>query len=243
MSVENPRMPIELPELTSTQFGVTMADVSVSTGGADLMHPQLTLEGEDDAFQHTFVDGMLDVREKDSGANVVISNRGRGGSYSSISIGGISGGLIIGGGSVRINGVEISGTDNISIGSAAHRRAALLLPPNHAASHRIDTASGDVELDTLTAKVIRIASKSGDIVVRSSQVDNLTLKTMSGDVEIEDTQSPNDVSAETMSGDVDVSGSHAPSWRLSTMSGDVKVKATTGTVDASSKSGRTRIGQ
>jgi hypothetical protein len=242
MSAENPRLPIELPELTSTRFGLASADVQVTTGGSELVHPQLVFEGEDDAFEHSFTDGRLNVRENSQGGTVV--NRiGSGRGFSSVIIGnGNFDGVVISGGSIRVNGMDISVGDSASI-STARRRASLLLPQGHPASHDIDTKAGDVELEGLTARILKIATQSGDIALRGSQVEAVTLKTMSGDVEIEDTKSPSSVSATTMSGDVDVSGSEAPSWRLSTMSGDVKVKTTKGEVDASSMSGRTRISQ
>ncbi len=243
MSTENLHDPIELPELTSTSFGMNMADVNVGVGDPELVHPMLTLEGEQDAFTHTFEDGRLDVREKDQGGTTVTNIGGRGGSFSTIVSGGGSvGNIVIGGGTVRINGVEVTSSDSITIGSDARRRASLLLPPNHpAASHNVDTLAGNVELDNVTASVLRIASQSGDIAVRAAVADNIELKTISGDVDVEETKSPNSVSAKSMSGDIDVSNSEAPSWRLSTMSGNVKVKSTTGEVDASSMSGRTRV--
>lgn len=239
MSAENPRTPIELPELTSTRFGLASADVRVTTGGAELVHPQLVLEGEDDAFEHSFTDGRLNVRENSQGGTV-ITQVGRGRGFSSVVIGGSFEGVVISGGSIRVNGMDISAGDSASI-STARRRASLLLPEGHPASHDIDSQAGDVELEGLTARILKVATQSGDIALRGSQAEAVTLKTMSGDIEIEDTKSPSSVSANAMSGDIDVIGSEAPSWRLSTMSGDVKVKATQGEVDASSMSGRTRI--
>jgi len=241
MSAENPRTPIELPELTSTRFGLAFADVQVTAGGTELVHPQLVLEGEDDAFEHSFIDGRLNVREN-SQSGTIVTQIGRGRGFSSVVIGNSFEGVVISGGSIRVNGMDINVGDSASV-STARRRASLLLPQGHPASHDIDTKSGDVELEGLTARLLKIASQSGDIALRSSEVEAITLKTMSGDVEIEDTKSPTSVSASAMSGDIDVSGSEAPSWRLSTMSGDINVKTTKGEVDASSMSGRTRISQ
>lgn len=242
MAAESPKSPIELPGLVTSRLGLLSADVQVGTGSPDLVHPQLLLEGGDDAFEHSFRDGRLNLDEKSDGnGNVTVVSTG--GGQSSVFIGGGNfSGIIVSGGSVRVNGREVFG-DSESIVSAARRRASLLLPPGHLASHDIDSAAGDIELEGLTARVLKVASQSGDIAVRGVTTESVTLNTMSGDVEIEDTRSETPVSAKTMSGDIDVSGSEAPSWRLNTMSGDVKVRSTSGEVDAKSMSGRTRVSQ
>jgi hypothetical protein len=240
MSVENSHSTIELPELTSTNFDLASADVQIATGEASLVYPQLTLEGEDDAFEHSFEKGCLTVDEKPTSGTVVTNIVG----------GRVSGSVVIGsfnnvsisGGSIRVNGMDIQIGDSASY-SSARRRALLLLPQGYSASHHIDTMSGDIDLEGLTARVLRVYSKSGDIALRISEVQTVILKTMSGDLEIEDTKSLNPVAATSMSGDIDVLGGEAPSWQLSTMSGDVTVKGTMGKVDASTMSGRTRVAQ
>jgi hypothetical protein len=239
MATESPLFSINLPELTLSRFGMLSADVHVSTGDADLVHPQLTLEGDEDAFDHSFNDGRLNVREKADHGTIVTHV---GASGRSVVIGnGNFNGVVVSGGSVRVDGVDILvGGGSASVHSA-RRRASLILPPGHPASYDIDTKSGDVDLESLTARALKVATMSGDIALRGSEVSTVMLNSMSGDVEVEDTKSETSVSVKTMSGDIDVTDSEAPSWRLTTMSGDIKAKATKGEVDASSMSGRTRV--
>ena len=103
----------------------------------------------------------------------------------------------------------------MNAGEVAKRKVSLLLPLDHPASHRIDTRSGDVELEKLTAKVLRVASRSGSVAIMGAEAESIELSSRSGSVEIEDTKSKNPVFAKSRSGNVDVSNSEAPSWRLS----------------------------
>ena len=247
MAEQSRPQPIELLGLTQSQIDTVAADVEVKTGSPDLLHPQLHLEGGDDAFTHSFENGRLSLREnKDDSTTVML-----GGNFGIINTNGrtVVGGMVISGGSIHIGDGDVfvdRGT-RVFIGDdfqgAARRRASLLLPKDHEASHDVSTAAGDVELEALTARVLKVVSKSGDIALQGAKVDVATFKTMSGDVELGDVTSQTPVSAETMTGDVDVRGGAAPSWRLRTMSGDVSVRGATGEIEASSMSGRTRISQ
>ena len=236
-SAENPQ-PIVLPELVQTEFELAAADLFVQTGEQGLAHPQLVLEGEEDAFTHSYKDGVLHVKENMQ--NGSIFEFGTRGSRFYASIPSSVNRIRIVGGSVSINGVEITG-DGVSVGSAAPRRASLLLPAGISVSHDIDTMSGDIELAALSARVVYVASKSGSILVRNTEAGDINLKTMSGAIDLEAVRSSAPVRAESMSGSIAVGQSVAPSWRLKTMSGNVTARSTEGRVDASTMSGRTRV--
>jgi hypothetical protein len=246
MSEQSQLQPIELPGLTQSQIDTVAADVEVKAGAPDLTHPQLHLEGDKDAFTHSFENGRLSLKENVDSSTTVISGSGinvvsgrriiSGATISSIS-----------GGSIQISGGDIfvgPGT-TINIGGdiqgAARRRASLLLPPEHKADHDVSTISGDIELESLTAKVLKVASRSGNLALQGARADVVTLKTVSGDVELNEVAATNPVSAESVSGDVDVRGGSAPSWRLRTISGNVTARGAQGEVDTSTVSGRTRV--
>lgn len=247
MSEQSRPQPIELQGLTQSQIDTVAADVEVKTGNPDLLHPELHLEGDKDAFTHSFENGRLSLKENTDDSTTVIS----GANFGIVNARGrtVVGGMVISGGSIHVGGgdVFVSPGTRVTIGSdiqgAARRRASLLLPQSHEASHDISTTAGDVELEALTARVLKIASKSGDIALQGAEAEVVTLKTMSGDVELDDVNAKTPVSAETMSGDVDVRNGSAPSWRLRTMSGDVTVRGAKGEVEASTMSGRTRVSQ
>ena len=185
-----------------------------------MAHPQLLFEGAVDAFEHNFTDGHLNVIEKIQSSTVVLAQNGnvRVNGYNGVFIRGNLNDVVISDGSIQVNGMDINlGTRPSS--NTAYRRASLLLPKEHPASHSIDSKSGNVELGNLTASLIRVATMSGDIALRGSEIETIALKTMSGDIIVEDTKSPNSVSAETMSGDIGIADSESTLWRLSTMSG------------------------
>ena len=73
MSEQSRPQPIELRGLTQSQINTIAADIRVETGSPDLLHPQLHLKGSDDAFTHSFVDGRLQLREKEGDSTTVIS--------------------------------------------------------------------------------------------------------------------------------------------------------------------------
>lgn len=222
MSAENPRSPIELPELTSARFGLNSAALHVSTS-SELTHPQLHLDGEDSAFDHTFTDGCLDVRENSVNNSTVVMRTGN---------------------QIRFNGMDVHIGDNIFMstsGAGPGRKASLLLPEGHPVSYDIDSTDGDVELEGLTARALKVVTQSGYIALMDLQAETVDLSAESKDVEIENTIASGAVTVEVESGSIHVEDSEAPSWDLKTESGNVRVRATRGAVAASSQTGRTRI--
>jgi hypothetical protein len=245
------QLPIELPGLIDSRVDLFSGDFFIGTGRSDSANSQLILEGDEDAFEHTFNNGKLTLNEKSSGdGNITLIS---GGGSSSIFIGNVTGSSII------VNGRDVLAGDRTNI-SGTPRKATLLLPTGHQGSHYIKTISGDVELESLVAKELRIVTTSGDIdiegltarelkivstsgeiAINGAQSESIEMKTTSGDIDIDEMKSQKGVSAKTISGNVDLTDSEAPSWELGTVSGNIKVKATQGKVNAKSVSGRVKI--
>lgn len=242
MSEKAAPQPIDLPGLQASQINTVGADVHVGAAPAGVEHPQLVLEGGEDAFSHTFEDGRLTLREQNQhGVTTSIGGGGNvhvfGGQYASNII---TGSVTISGDQIHLGpgaSVIIGG----DIQASARRRASLLLPAGHEASHDISTTGGDVELDGLTARVMKLASKGGDLSLRNTVADSVALKTMGSDVSLTDVVSTSRVSAGSMGGDIRVTGGEAPAWDLKTMGGDVTASGVTGNVNAKSMGGSTRI--
>lgn len=233
--VTNIPQSVELPDLLSTEFNMSTADVTIGTGEPGLLNPILTLEGEDGGFIHTFENGHFKITENDTESNsgssrIVMENIAAG----NMDIGNIviESGSFYGGD---------SDSTTVTAKDVAKRKASLLLPFDHSASHHVGTRTGNVELEQLTSKVLRVASRAGHVAINGAQAEDMELETRSGPISVKDTRSENPVSVKTRSGHLNVSGCEAPSWKLSTRAGDVTVENTRGTVDATTRSGRTRV--
>lgn len=88
---------------------------------------------------------------------------------------------------------------------------------------RIDTASGDIDLNTqVEAAEIDLHSMSGDLTAANVCSEKMTFRTSSGDVTVTDPEGS--IVAESMSGDVILSG-NLRSVHASSVSGDVSVKS------------------
>ena len=255
MSVELEKsQPIDLPGLKSSAIDTLSADVRVGQTEPGAEHPQLLLEGDEGAFDHTFENGHLTVNEG-GGDDITVRGNGStviiGGGGSSVSVNGRNvraGNVIVGSNITMRNGVmRVSGGEGTSvvigddIEDSARRRALLLLPEGHEASHDISTQSGDVDLDKLTARVLKVASQSGGLALEGVSAEKADLETMSGNIDMAEVTSPAPIRAKTMSGNVDMQGGSAPSWNVETMSGNIRAKSVEGELDTSTMSGRTRV--
>ncbi len=250
---------VDLPGLKSSEIDLMSADVRIGQAESGTEHPQLLLEGGSDAFKHSFNDGHLTVQEGgesditiDGDSTVVISGVDK--SRINIQGGRIrAGGVVIGSnissrGSVQIGNVQVSsGKDGTrvvlggDINESARQRATLLLPEGHMASHNISTQSGDIDLENLTARILKIATQSGDLALQSVGVESISAETQGGDVDMEGVKSSSTVKAKTMAGNVTLRDSSAPAWNLETMSGNIRAKSVEGELDTSTMSGRTRV--
>lgn len=99
--------------------------------------------------------------------------------------------------------------------------------PEHFSSVQISSASGDVELDGVSAEKLTLSAASGDYVLLHNAAAQLTIQTASGDVEISDTAAENGA-IRTGSGDVTVSGLRGKRLTVATGSGDVMVSGLRG---------------
>ncbi len=240
MSFESfPREPIELPGLVSLRLNLISADLHIATDSHDLANPQLTLEGDDEAFKYSYRDGRFTLNEN-SGSSHNITFIPAGGSRSLFKGGGDFSNVVLPGGAIRINGKEII-SPSPGITMSTRRRALLFLPTSYAASHDINSMNGGVELDSLSAKSLSITSLAGSIAVLNSTIDSIIIKTVSGNVKIAGTKSRADVFANTMSGNIEISDSDAPAWRLNTELGSIATANTIGKIDTNSAIGRTQV--
>ena len=71
-------------------------------------------------------------------------------------------------------------------------------------SVNITTASGDVELNGISAADLSVATVSGEVDLSQVQTDSLTLGTTSGDMDLEQTTVSSETSLETTSGEVEL---------------------------------------
>ena len=102
----------------------------------------------------------------------------------------------------------------------------------------MDTASGDLEAESLSAR-FEIDTASGDFVLRGGGVlTGSDISTASGDLELSNVTVDDDVDMRTASGDIDLDGvTGGRGFEFSTASGDVTIRNSTGIVEARSASG------
>jgi len=241
MSAESIREPIVLRDLATTRFDLKSADLVVFSGVTGLSHPELQLKGDADAFDHSLERGVLTVQENDThSVSTNVFNE-----LDGIVVTGSGHNIIVTGGrSVISSGVMTIVDGNIiNVGGTAlsRRKATLSLPVDFSASHEVETRSGDVTLLGLLARDLKVISRTGSILLKSAITDYLLIASRTGEVEIEDVHVRSPVKVTTRTGNIEVRGSSAPAWMLSARTGNVKVKDCQGEVDASSKTGHTRI--
>lgn len=95
------------------------------------------------------------------------------------------------------------------------------VPDGYAASLKVNTSSGDVEVDGVEMKDIEIMTISGDIDVETEgALEMIRLKSTSGDIDL--FARARELTAETISGDMDIHGSY-PTVTLHSTSGDMDV--------------------
>ncbi|HJN44413.1 MAG: hypothetical protein CL477_09545 [Acidobacteria bacterium] len=118
----------------------------------------------------------------------------------------------------------------------------LAVPASARPTIAMDTASGDVEAESLNAR-FEIDTASGGFVLRGGGV--LTgsgISTASGDIELSNVTVGDDVDMRTASGDIDFDGvTGGRGFEFKTSSGDVTVRNSTGIVEARSASGNVDI--
>lgn len=229
---------INLPGLEQTELQTIAGDVTIIQAESRLTIPQLILEGEEDAFEHEYSAGRLQVNENGNNS-ISISNVSRGGV--NIRGGSFSNVVISGGSSIIIGGVDVTNSIVIQGGNPQPRRLKLLLPADQIASHDVGTVSGDVEIEAISSRRLIVGTTSGDIAVRKVLADTGDIRTISGDVDLEDSRFTNPVRIKTTSGDISVDRSHAPSWLAKTISGDIRGSANTGEWDTKTVSGKTKL--
>ncbi len=186
-----------------------------------------------DAVRNATLDvhgNRLTVRlDHSAGGGMTIVQTGRGGS-SYISAG--SGqNIVVGNGTVMVNGRLVSGNGTFVSGGSPVTVVARL---PHGSSVRAKTQSGDINLEGVYDEV-DASSQSGDVEVGTARV--VQARTQSGDVDVQALTGSG--ALESMSGDIEVRGPQSASASARTMSGDVRGSGGI-RVAGSSMSGRVR---
>lgn len=210
--------------------GRTVAELTIHTDddtgpSADAVnHATLTVDGQ-----------VLEARMKGGagGGGMTVIQTGRGGRSSFSSVNVSSGSIVIGGGTVMVNGRLVSGGQGATVIAGGNPITVVARVPV-GSTVTATSVSGDVETVGELAEV-DASSTSGDISVDAVRVVNA--RTVSGDVRVGDLGGTADLSS--TSGDITVHGGPFARARARTVSGDVR--GTGGLdVDGSSVSGRVR---
>lgn len=126
---------------------------------------------------------------------------------------------------------------NIQINNQGGGEITIAVPENHPIELDIHTASGDVDIDGVCAKVIATGTTSGDVTVQlpgEIVPREIKIKGTSGDVDVEaDTAN---LIIQTVSGDVDYTGD-CPNISLHTVSGDAELNGVMQAVSLKTVSG------
>ena len=103
----------------------------------------------------------------------------------------------------------------------------------------IETHSGDIRLEELSAETLTVKSGSGDIKLRGCGVGSLTLESSSGKLKAEDLSCSGDGQLRSGSGDVELEESSFRSLAISATSGEVRLTkiVCSGSVKAETTSG------
>lgn len=243
--MSNPNAPdlnsIELQNLVATDFDLSSADVVLAISAPGIQHPQLVLEGAEDAFEHSYTNGRLVVSERDNAADtsggIIMGNRG----------------IVFGNGGLQVNhfvgnnvhiggGVFFGNGAAVTVGGEARRKALLRIPEDHTIiDHTFKTVSGNASLEAVSAQKLHVSSISGNIALRGAQVEMADFRTVSGIIRLADVCAIHPVTLQSVSGGIDIAGGSAPAWNLTTISGRITARGAQGPVDASSVSGRVRV--
>ena len=126
-----------------------------------------------------------------------------------------------------------------SIFGSSHRYFEVYLPESYQGAMRVDTSSGDVyaEID-LEFTDCSVNSASGYLKFEKLSAENISIKTSSGDINGKELNGKKKLSAK--SGDINIDSSTGDA-EISTSSGDVKLDEAKGNMDISTSSGNLRV--
>jgi hypothetical protein len=234
--------PVNLPNLTATNFNVAAADISI-TADPEQTVPMLSFTGQEDAFSHEFTEGSLFVQEN--------ADRQPSGSFVSgdihgpvvIGYGGIYNADVVAGRNITYSDDDLYMGNGNSYGEArttaeSSRKASLILPTHHPILHHIiETVSGDVTVDGTIARQVGVGTASGNVEIHETTTASMHVRTASGDTDIDHTSATGGVRIDSASGDVDIKDSAASEWNIVTASGDIKTRGVVGSINPHTASG------
>lgn len=113
------------------------------------------------------------------------------------------------------------------ISATTNVRVCISIPQEWKAVLKIDTASGNVEINDLTLDSLTIATASGDVALRTLALESLHITTASGDLFLENLTAQNKVEICSASGDQELDRLSADALEMHSASGDITVQGCT----------------
>ena len=104
----------------------------------------------------------------------------------------------------------------------------------------INTASGDIKVESMKAKKIEFIIASSDMVIHKLDADHIKLTTVSGDIFVDKVRAV-EFQVSSVSGDVEANHVESESIVIDTISGDANIKETNGKLKTSSISGSIKV--